>query len=191
MVHRTALITAGWIAVAVLAGTIAVGANLGILNVADSKAVGKLSAVAAAPAPAPKVIHKYTGATKSSTTQKYIVKQAGSVKVAAGKTTLRLVDVSANRHWTWSLSQSGNSKLTVTFKHGTSIYTFLASLNNHGKLVARVDHPVTKIVHTASTASSGGYTPTTVAVAPAPAPSAAQPAAPSGGEPRDGGEADD
>ena len=193
MVHRTALITAGWIAVAVLAGTIAVGANLGILNVADSKPIGKLSAVASTPAAAPQVIHKYTGATRSATTQQYIVKKAGTVKIAAGKSTLRLVDVSARRHWKWSLAQTANSRLTVTFKSGSSVYTFLASLSPQGKLLARVDHPVTRVVQSGSASGSGGsgsYTGTTVAYTATP--TAAQPApAPAHSYSDDGGEADD
>ncbi len=43
MRHRTALITAGSIAAVVFAGAIAVGANLGILTVADSSPVGQLT----------------------------------------------------------------------------------------------------------------------------------------------------
>ena len=44
MGHRTALITAGSIALVILAAAVAVGANLGILNAADSRPVGSLSA---------------------------------------------------------------------------------------------------------------------------------------------------
>ena len=44
MKHRTALITAGSIAAVVFAGAIAIGTNLGILTVSDSKPVGQLTA---------------------------------------------------------------------------------------------------------------------------------------------------
>ena len=188
MVHRNALITAGSIAVVVLAAAIAVGANLGILNVADSRPVGKLSAVAAVQPGGSNVIHTYTGATKAATSQKYIIKKAGTVKVEATRRGLRLVDVSAARHWSWTLAQTADKKLTVTFRYGSSVYTFLATLDRHGKIVARVDHPVTRVVPAASSSSSTVYT-----AAPAPSPTHAA-AAPAGGDdskPSGGGEVDD
>lgn len=187
MLHRNALITAGSIAVVILAAAVAVGANLGILNVADSRPVGKLSAAAVVQPSGSQVVHKYTGATKSAISQKYIIKKAGTVKVAATNAGLRLVDVSARPHWKWTLAQTADKKLTVTFRFGSSTYTFLATLGRHGKIVARVDHPITRVVPAAPSASSTVYTA-------APAPVSAAPAAPTGGDdsrPSGGGEADD
>src|SRR5450756_1361184 len=88
MKHRTALITAGSIAAVVFAGAIAVGANLGILTVADSRPVGQLSAatVVQTSASAPKPTQEYAGAKKAAASQKYIIKKAGAVKVAYTKT---------------------------------------------------------------------------------------------------------
>ena len=91
MKHRTALITAGSIAAVVFAGAIAVGANLGILTVADSRPVGQLSAasVVQTRAPAPTIASQpaqaFAAATKAAGSQKYIIKKAGSVKVAFSK----------------------------------------------------------------------------------------------------------
>ena len=61
MKHRTALITAGSIAAVVFAGAIAVGANLGILTVADSQpaGVGQLTAATVVQASAPKPAQAY------------------------------------------------------------------------------------------------------------------------------------
>jgi len=188
MVHRNALITAGSIAVVVLAAAIAVGANLGILNVADSRPVGKLSAVATVQPGGSNVIHKYTGATKAATSQKYIIKKAGTVKVAATKSGLRLVDVSARPHWKWTLAQTGDDKLTVTFRYGSSTYTFLATLGRHGRITARVDHPVTRVVPAAPSASSTVYT---AAPAPSPTHAATAPAGDDDSGPSGGGEVDD
>ncbi len=67
------------------------------------------------------------------------------MKIAYSKTSVRFVHASAMKHWTWKLAQSGDKKLTVTFSHGSDTYTFVASIGKHGKLVAQVDHPVTKV----------------------------------------------
>jgi len=183
MKHRSALITAGAIAAVVFAGAIAVGANLGILTVADSKPVGQLSAATVAQPIAPTPTPGYVAAKKADDSQKYIVKKAGAVKVAFTKSSVRLVDVSAKRHWSWKLAQTGDRRLTVTFQHDSAIYTFVAAVGRHGNLTARVDHPVTKVTPAASSAGS------TTWVA-SPVPSAASPA-PAGGEPAEGGGADD
>ena len=180
MKHRTALITAGSIAAVVFAGAIAVGANLGILTVADSRPVGQLSAATVVPASAPSPTQQHAAAKKAADSQKYVIKKAGAVKVAFTKTSVRLVDVSARQHWKWELAQSGDMKLTVTFKHGSNTYTFAAVVGRHGKITARVDHPITKAAPPASSAGSTSW----VSI---PAPSSASSAS-AGGEPGgDGG----
>ena len=194
MKHRTALITAGAIAAVVFASAIAVGANLGILTVADSRPVGTLTAAtvvpAAAPAPTAAPTPAYEGAKKVADSQKYIIKKAGAVKVAYTKTGVRLVDVTAKRPWKWELAQTGDKKLTVTFKHDSATYTFVAVVGRHGKLTAKVDHPITKVIPAAS--SSSGSSSWVAAPAPAPAPASAAPAGGGdAGESHSGGEADD
>jgi hypothetical protein len=167
MKHRNALIAAASIAAVVFGGAIAVGANLGILTVADSSPVGQLSAatVATNGAPtqsgAPKPAAAPAATPKPAGSQAYLIKKAGSVKVAFGKKSVRLVDVNAKRHWTWTLAQTGDKKLTVTFKRGSSTYTFVAVVRG-GKLTARVDHPVTKVITTASAGGSVSWAATPV-----------------------------
>jgi len=194
MKHRTALITAGSIAAVVFASAIAVGANLGILTVADSRPVGTLTAAtvvpAAAPAPTTAPTPAYAGAKKVADSQKYVIKKAGAVQVAYTKTGVRLVDVTAKRPWKWELAQTGDKKLTVTFKHDSATYTFVAVVGRHGKLTAKVDHPITKVIPAAS--SSSGSSSWVAAPAPAPAPASAAPAGGGdAGESHSGGEADD
>jgi hypothetical protein len=192
MQHRTALITAGSIAAVVFAGAIAVGANLGILTFADSSPVGELTTATVAQTSPVQPAQSYAasepaGAVKERATQTYVIRKAGTVKVAFSKKAVRFVDASARKHWTWKLAQTGDQKLTVTFAHGSSTYTFTASVGRSGKLTAKVDHPVTKVMP-----SSGGGA-TTWASAPAPAPTTAAPA-PSGegeGGSTGQGEADD
>jgi hypothetical protein len=73
----------------------------------------------------------------------------------------------------------------VTFTHGSDTYTFVAQVNAKGKVTAKVDHPVTKVIQ-----SSGGSSTWTAAPVPA---APVTPAA--SGEPGDnghnGGQADD
>lgn len=193
MKHRTALIVAASIAAVVFAGAIAVGVNLGILTVADSKPVGQLTiATVSAESPTQPVTAysaaKPTAAKPKRQTQKYIIKKAGTVQIAFSKKAVRFVSAGAKRHWTWKLAQTSDRKLTVTFTRGSNTYTFVASVGKSGKVTARVDHPVTKVVP-----SSGGGSSTWASAAPAPAPAPASPAA--SGEPDEGGsnggEADD
>jgi hypothetical protein len=172
MRHRTALITAGSIAAVVFAGAIAVGANLGILTVADSTpaGVGQLTATTVVKTTGAKPAQTFAGvkaadAGRTAQSQQYVIKKAGSVKVAFSKKNVRLVDVTAKRHWTWKLAQNGDKKLTVEFTHGSDTYTFVAALDGHGKLTAKVDHPVTKVT---PAASSGGSTSWVAAPVPSP-----------------------
>jgi hypothetical protein len=180
MKHRTALITAGSIAAVVFASAIAVGANLGILTVADSRPVGTLSAAtvvpsgAPAPTTAPGTTPVYVGAPKAASAQEYVIKKAGAVRVSFSKNSVRLADVTAQRHWKWTLAQTGDKKLTVTFKRGSDTYTFVAEVGRHGKLTAKVDHPITKVSPSAPAASSASWA---AAPAPAPAPASAAPVA--------------
>ena len=182
MRHRTALITAGSIAAVVFAGAIAVGANLGILTVADSSPVGELTTATVAQQSPVEPAQAYAaaepaGAVGQRATQKYVIKKAGSVRIAFSKTAVRFVDAAAERHWTWKLAQAGDTKLTVTFARGSDTYTFVAQIGKDGKLSARVDHPVTEVI---PSSSSGGGSSTWVSTAP-PAPSSAGPASSSGG----------
>ena len=194
MKHRTALITAGSIAAVVFAGAIAVGANLGILTVADSRAVGQLTAATVVPASAPAATmasqpaQAFAVATKAPGSQKYIIKKAGSVKVAFSKKNVRLVDVTARRHWTWKLAQTGDKKLTVTFTHGSDTYTFVAVIGPHGKLTAKVDHPVTKVVPAPPPSGSTSWV-----ASPAPSSGGSQYGGEGdgGGDSHEGGEQDD
>ncbi len=190
MRHRTALITAGSIAAVVFAGAIAVGANLGILTVADSSPVGQLTTASVSQVqpvePARAYAASKPAAPKQPATQAYVIKKAGNVKISYSKTAVRFVHASAMKHWTWKLAQSGDKKLTVTFSHGSDTYTFVASIGKHGKLVAQVDHPVTKVLP-----SSGGGSSTWASAPAAPAPAASAHAGGGEGGSSGQGEADD
>ena len=171
MAHRTALITAASIVAVVLASAAAVGANLGILNVADAGPVGDLSTTAAAPqASGPEVVDVYVDDTKGTTSQQYKVEKAGTIGVVATKTGVRLDDISVKPGWQWTLVQNAHKRLTVTFKSKSTTYRFVASLGAGGKLTARVVEPVTRTVASTAAASTAGpanSTPRAVTLAPA------------------------
>jgi hypothetical protein len=190
MRHRTALITAGSIAAVVFAGAIAVGANLGILTVADSSPVGQLTTASVSQVQPVEPTKAYAAsqpaAPEQPATQAYVIKEAGSVKIAFSKTAVRFVHASAMKHWSWKLAQTGDKKLTVTFSHGSDTYTFVASIGKHGKLIAQVDHPVTKVLP-----SSGGSSSTWASASAAPAPAASAHAGGGEGGSSGQGEADD
>jgi hypothetical protein len=187
MKHRTALITAASIAAVVFAGAIAVGGNLGILTVADSApaGVGQLTGATVVKAGAATPGTKYADAKKVADSQRYIIKKAGSVNVAFSKKNVRLVDVTVRTGWKWELAQTGDKELRVTFKHGSDTYAFVAAVDRHGKLTAKVDHPITKVTPAASSGSS-----VTWVAAPAPSPSSASRGG-EGGDSHEGGGADD
>jgi len=166
MKHRTALITAGSIAAVVFAAAIAVGANLGILTVADSRPVGTLSAATVAP-PSPTAQPTPDSATTAAVSQKYVIRKAGTLAVRFSDSAVRLTDVTPKRHWNWELKQTGDRKLTVTFRRASALYRFVAVVDRHGKLSASVVHPVTRVAASGSSAS-----PTSASATPAtPAPS--------------------
>jgi hypothetical protein len=194
MSHRTALITAGSIAAVVFAGAIAIGVNLGILTFADSRPVGKLSASSVPQTAAPPVAREAVvskASPNTPTTQVYVIKKAGTVTIAFSRAGVRVVDVSAKPHWKWALTQSNDRSLTVTFRSGSTVDTFVASLGRQGTVVARVDQPVTRVVRAAP---ARWVAAPTRAVAPARAVASTARSAPSGGDGSDshgGSSADD
>jgi hypothetical protein len=185
MTHRTALITAGSIAAVVFAGAIAMGVNLGILTVADSSPIGKLSVAAPVQPTATKEIQVYTGVSSS---QRYIIKKAGSVEVAVSKRAVRLMGVKAKPHWKWSLTQTADKRLTVTFTSHGRTYLFLAKLGPHGAILARVEQPITRTVIRVAPAAPASYAAVPASRAAASTSAAAAPTSPASSAPAQGGD---
>ena len=177
MNKRTAFITAAAVTGVMLAGTAAVGANIGILNAADSDNVGELSAavtvsteadttpnsvepqvidiyldepsVAADPAAAALVTESAV-VSPTSATQRFDVDDAGTVNVRATKTGVLLDGVVVADGWSWSSEQPSATELVVTFTSADSEYIFYANLALDGTIVARVDEPIVKVVQAAT-----------------------------------------
>ncbi len=140
MIRRTAAITAASIAGVVLAGSAAVGANIGILNASDDSGLGTLSAETAAAEPDAGPVSS-VGATDESGVRSFTVDTAGTVAVAADEAGLRLVDVRADDGWTWRETAGDPGTLAVTFTSGGDTLVFVASSNADGSIAARVDRP--------------------------------------------------
>ena len=196
MNKRTAFITAAAVTGVMLAGTAAVGANIGILNAADSDNVGELSAAVTVSTEAdtapnsvePQVIDIYLDepsvtadlaaaalvtesavVSPTSATQRFDVDDAGTVNVRATKTGVLLDGVVVADGWSWSSEQPSETELVVTFASANSAYIFHANLALDGSITARVDEPIVNVVQAATPSAS--LTPATTA------PAATQPAA--------------
>lgn len=140
MVHRTALIGAASVAGVVMAGVIAIGASIGLLQSSDSGAIGTLTADASAPA---RVVDVYVDDTlPNGGPQEFLVDAAGSVSITGGDGILRLADVSPNPGWQWELTQSSPTDLRVDFTDGARTFGFVATLAPDGSVAARVDETV-------------------------------------------------
>jgi hypothetical protein len=165
--HRTSLITAAAIAGVVLAGTVAVGANIGILNAADDSDIGNLSATGDLVPANTQVVDVYldeattttsdTSATSDSAiAQEFAVDAAGTVGVIPTASGVRLGDVVANPGWTWSLAQSDASALAVTFTNGVRTLEFTAVLGPDGTITAAVEEPIASVSSTVPSAQYQG-----------------------------------
>ncbi|MEI8239629.1 MAG: hypothetical protein WCI22_09420 [Actinomycetota bacterium] len=161
---RNRWLTLGSIAAVGITGAIAVGANIGILNAANSTKVGKVDTAAqltapASTAPNTSVVDVYVTDTAASTTaaangQVFTVDVAGTVTLDKSTSGLHLVDVAPAAGWMWSLNQPSAGELTVTLKNGVRTLEFHAVLAANGTIQANVNEPVVQ------QAPSNGGTPT-------------------------------
>jgi hypothetical protein len=153
MIRKTAAITAVSIAGVVLAGSAAVGANIGILDAADETGLGTLSAEAAISTPADSTVTTVTSDPSPATSavtvapsdakvQTFAVDAAGTVDIETDDSGLHVKAVHANDGWTWEEASSGPDAVTLTFTSGGDTLEFVASLSPDGSIDARVDRPI-------------------------------------------------
>jgi hypothetical protein len=161
--RRTALVTAAGIAAVVVAGTFAVGANVGILDASSDNEIGALTAAgdlvpttAATPGPVT------TGASTSTTAtaQTYLVDVAGTVTVDATGGPLVVSAVDAAPGWTWIADPSASTPVELTFTDGVRSLVFSATRGSDGRIAASVtettpDASVHATATTVSTSSDG------------------------------------
>ena len=180
MIRKTAVVTAASIAGVMLAGTAAVGANIGILNAADDTGLGTLSAEAAIsataeptattvqpdPSPATSMVVP-ADASDAPRVQTFTVDAAGTIDVELDDAGLHVKAVDANDGWSWKEADSESGTLAVMFTSGDEKLEFLAALTPDGSIAARVDQPV--VTQRPAPTPSAALNP---APAPAPAPAA-------------------
>jgi hypothetical protein len=142
MLRKTAAFTAASIAGVILAGGAAVGANIGILNAADSNELGQLSAEAPLDAPTETTsLIRLVAPIDESNVHTYSVDIAGAVSVETTGSGLRLVEVGANPGWTWEDTTSRADAVTVTFTAAGDTLEFEAELLADGTIEPSVTRP--------------------------------------------------
>ena len=149
------------------AGTVAVAANIGILNAADDSALGELAAtdelLPSAPAPDPTTISTVETTLPAGTAQQYDIEGAGSVWVQTTTSGLALDHVEAVSGWSPLLSQGDPRSLRVDFTNGARTIVFTASLGGDGAIVVDVTEPSTALAQ----APAAGTTQSAVGASPA------------------------
>ena len=164
--RRTSFITAAAVGGALLVGTGAIAANIGVLRAADDDSIGNLSAETPVVTPGPsvdaRVVDVYVEdplvaepAASSSVAaeapvalaQEFTVESAGAVTVEHSPTGLFVSDVQVSDGWEWSAEQLGSSDVTVTFVSEDTTYEFTATVGADGQIEARVDQPIIDVVH--------------------------------------------
>ncbi len=170
MDRRTSLITAAAVGGALLIGSGAVAANIGVLNSAQDDSIGNLTAATAIEVPSSTIDAQLASvnpqdqpanATASTTIvdasdgapQQFTVETAGSVTVEQTLTGLFVSDVQANDGWNWTTERTGANDLSVTFVSGDMTFEFVASIGADGLMTARVDQPIVNIVQEPATSN--------------------------------------
>ena len=140
--------TAAAIAAVLVAGSAAVAANIGILDAADSSAIGDLAATdellpAAGAAHATVTPSTVTTMPPATGPQRYDIANTGSVWVMTTNSGLALDHVVAEPAWTSVLSQGDLRSLRVDFTNGDRTIVFTAALADDGSVVVDVTEPTT------------------------------------------------
>ena len=175
---RTSFVTAAAITAVLVAGSAAVAANIGILNAADSSAIGDLAATdqllpAAGAVPATPtamvevpVTSSHTATTMPPATgpQRYDIANTGSVWVITTTSGLALDHVVAEPDWTPVMSQGDLRSLRVDFTNGDRTIVFTAALADDGSVTVDVTEPTTVVASAPTNAGAQS----TARVAPTP-----------------------
>jgi hypothetical protein len=183
MDRRTSLITAATVGGALLVGSGAIAANIGVLNSANDDSIGNLSSEAVLEVPpstieaqvidiyvedpplpttaAPTTAPTMAADTSDVVVQAFAVEEAGTVTVEQTPTGLFVSEVQANEGWAWTAELSTPNALDVVFVSGDTTYEFHAEVGLDGLVTARVDQPIINVVREPAPSNgannSGGY----------------------------------
>jgi hypothetical protein len=142
MISRTALVTTASIAAVVLAGSFAMGANLGLFDrVEDPSGVGQLQLAEVQAAPTTPGATGGTSAMEQWSTQDYDVDGAGIVSLRWRSGTLEVARAEAATGWNAVVEPSASPDTAAAAFTSTtgSVYRFSAQLHADGSVQAAVD----------------------------------------------------
>jgi hypothetical protein len=168
MKHRTGLITAASVVGVLAAGSVAIGANLGILNASGADAVGSLSVATTQPNAQVEQVVDDTQTTSTSTTQttqvqpnqaEYQVEDAGTVSVTWDQTGITDAATQPAQGWSSTIDALAPEGVVISFTDGTTTYTFTAEPDDQGQLTVDVVQPIVEIVTQPATNSSSSVAP--------------------------------
>ncbi|MGA7272760.1 MAG: hypothetical protein WB239_16935 [Acidimicrobiia bacterium] len=155
MKHRTGLITAASVVGVLAAGSVAIGANLGILNASGSDAVGALSVATTQPAAQIEQVDDSPTTSSTQTTQttqaqpnqsQYQVEDAGTVSVTWDQTGVIDAATQPAQGWSSTIDALAPDGVAISFTDGTTTYTFTAEPDDQGQLRVDVVEPIVQIV---------------------------------------------
>ena len=143
MAHRKALVAAAAVAAVLVAGAVAVGANVGILD-GGNGGLGELSAASASSSGPTAVASavRSSPADASATSgvqQTFEVDEAGSVTLTSDGPLLSLDSVRPADGWSWTTDQRSDSELSVELTDGARTLVLVASADGGGEIRARVE----------------------------------------------------
>lgn len=172
MKHRTGLITAASVAGVLAAGSVAIGANLGILNASGSDAVGSLSVATTQPTAQVELVDDTANSSTSSTqtTQtttaqpdqsQYQVEDAGMVTITWDRTGIIDAATQPAQGWSSTIDALSPDEVAISFTDGTTTYTFTAEPDDQGQLRVDVVQPIVEIVTQPADSSSSVAPPAT------------------------------
>lgn len=140
MAHRKAVVAAASVAAVLLAGAVAVGANVGILDSGDG-GLGELSAASAGTFSAGSSADGAAAPAETSSSeshQTFEVDRAGSVTLDADGQVLSVASVQPSDGWTWTTDRRSDTELSVELTSGTDSLTLHASFDGRD-IRARVE----------------------------------------------------
>ncbi len=154
---RNQILTAAAILAVGISGAIAVAANVGIMNAADTNTVGNVTSATDLLTSNTQVVDVYLGSESvPGGGQQFTVDAAGTVTVSSSANTVRLDQVVPTTGWTWSLSQSTTDTLMVSFTNGTRTVEFTATADANGTITANVSEPTIVLPPANQPSNNGG-----------------------------------
>jgi hypothetical protein len=164
--HRNALIVATSVTGLLAAGSLALAANMGLLNEASSEGLGQLSAVATS-TPLTTTTTAAVSTTVTSTvptsTKLFALGEAGTLRVRLSGTTLSIEDLATNSGWTAAapVSQARSVSVLLTDSTGRTV-RFEAHIDASGAIDGHLESASDNGVATHSTKVGDGSTGTAV-----------------------------